>query len=83
MANTTNTFTILAGFLDRFGTEVEGRQLQEPTEEFARKLVQFARGELSERERAQVMSLLSLNPDWIWRLAQEVKALRPEPGVSS
>ena len=83
MVNTTNTFTILASFLDHFGREVEGRELQEPSEEFARKLGQFARGELPERERAEVMSLLSLNPDWIWRLAEEVKALRVDSAAGT
>ena len=76
-----NTFTILSAFLDHFDKEVEGRELQEPTEEFGDKLTQFARGELSESERAEVMRLLSRNPDWIWRLAEKVKALRVEPGT--
>ena len=74
-----STFEILAGFLDRCGKEVEGRALQEPTAELTSKLAQFARGELPEAERTEVMKLLSGNPDWIWRLAKEVKALRVEP----
>jgi hypothetical protein len=78
-----NDFAILAGFLDRYGKEVEGREFQEITEEFARKLGQFARGELPEPERAEVMRQLSHNPDWIWRLAEEVKTLRVESGTSA
>jgi hypothetical protein len=84
MVNRANTFEILSGFLDRFEAEVQGRtSLQEPTEEISRRLQQFARGELLESERVTMIDLLSRNPDWVWRLAQEVKALRPDSGASS
>ena len=73
-----DTFQILAGFLERYGHEVEGRELEEPAEEMKTKLQQLARGQLPERERADLFTLLSRNPPWIARLAQEVKALRTE-----
>ena len=72
------TFEILAGFLERFGAEVEGRELEEPSEETKSKLQQLARGELSEPERVNLFGLLNQHPQWIGRLAQEVKALRTD-----
>jgi len=72
------TFQILAGFLERYGHEVEGRELEEPPEEMKTKLQQLARGQLPEREQADLFTLLSRNPPWVARLAQEVKALRTE-----
>ena len=76
-----NTFQVLAGFLERFSDEVEGRELQEPTAEIQTKLCDFARGELPEAERNKMMGLLSQNPQWIARLAEEVKGLRIDKGV--
>jgi hypothetical protein len=70
------TFQILTGFLERYGNEVEGRELQEPPEEMKIKLQQLARGKLPEREQSDLFALLSRNPPWVARLAQEVKALR-------
>ena len=75
----TNTFQILATFLDRFEDEVEGRELQEPTEEALAKLRDFARGKLRGVEQRELLGLLNQNPQWIGRLAQEVKALRDSP----
>ena len=71
-----NEFEILAGFLARFGDEVEGRELQEPPKDVQAKLRELAHGNLSETERSQLFSLLSQNPQWLGRLAEEVKALR-------
>jgi len=71
-----NTFQILAGFLERFGDEVEGRELPEPPAEIRAKLHAFARGNLPKADQSELMNLLSQNPGWISRLAQEVKALR-------
>ncbi len=71
-----NTFEILAGFLDRFGDEVEGRELQAPSPELEGKLRSFARGALPAAEQPEVMGVLSRNPQWIALLADEVKALR-------
>jgi len=76
----TNTFQILAAFLDRFEDEVEGRELHEPTPELQARLRDFARGKLPGAEQKELMGLLNQNPQWIGRLAQEVKALRGKPG---
>jgi len=75
----TNTFQILATFLDRFEDEVEGRELQEPAEEVQAKLRDFAQGKLRGAEQSELLGLLNRNPQWIGRLAQEVKALRQSP----
>jgi hypothetical protein len=69
-------FSILAGFLERFDEEVEGRALDEPAEDVQRQLMAFAGGTLAEAERAQVIQLLQAHPQWIPWLAQQVKALR-------
>lgn len=70
----TDPFNILAGFLDHFGREVEGRELSEPTQEAKAKLEQLARGTLPDAEQAEVWDLLNQNPEWVHWLAQEVKA---------
>ena len=69
-------FEILAGFLAKFGDEVEGRELQDLPQNVQLKLRALAQGELPETERLQLFSLLKENPAWIRRLADEVKALR-------
>ena len=74
--NMRNTFEILAGFLDRLGDEVEGRELQAPSPELQSKLRSFARGALPASEQPEVLGLLSRNPQWIALLADEVKTLR-------
>ena len=71
-----NEFEILAGFLARFGDEVEGRELQDPPKDVQAKLRELAQGNLPESERSQLFNLLKENPAWIGRLADEVKALR-------
>lgn len=74
------TFQILAKFLERFGDDVEGRQMSEPAEETRTKLRQLANGTLNSEERAQLMGQLSHNPTWVAWLAQEVKSLRDAKG---
>jgi hypothetical protein len=71
-----NEFEILAGFLARFGDEVEGRELQDLPKDVQVKLRELAHGNLPESERSQLFNLLKENPAWIGRLADEVKALR-------
>ena len=78
-----NTFEILAGFLDRFEDEVEGRELQEPPEAVRTKLGAFAKGELPKAEHEELLSMLRQNPGWVARLAAEVKALRADPRAKS
>ena len=75
-----NEFEILAGFLAKFGDEVEGRELQELPKDVQVKLRELAHGNLPESERSRVFDLLKENPAWIGRLADEVKALRAESG---
>jgi len=72
-------FEILAGFLAKFGDEVEGRESQELPQNVQAQLRELARGNLPETERSQLFGLLNSNPQWIGRLADEVKALRTEP----
>jgi hypothetical protein len=71
-----NSFEILAGFLDRFGAEVEGRLLEEPSPEIKLKLRDFARGKLAEAERDELILLLKQNPGWISLLANAAKRTR-------
>lgn len=75
-----NEFEILAGFLAKFGDEVEGRELQDLPKDVQVKLRELAHGNLPESERSRVFDLLKENPAWIGRLADEVKALRAEGG---
>ena len=72
-------FQILAGFLERFGDEVEGRASPLPPGEVQAKLRALARGSLPAAEQSQLISLLSQNPQWVTLLAEEVKALRNRP----
>ena len=75
-----NEFEILAGFLAKFGDEVEGRELQDLPKNVQAQLKDLARGTLAENERSQLFSLLNENPAWIGQLAEEVKALRSTSG---
>ena len=79
----TNSFELLAAFLDRFGDEVEGRELAEPPEDIQIQLRALALGRLPGAERDSLFSLLRRNPEWIAQLADEVKALRSQPGQTS
>ena len=76
------TFQILAGFLERFSDEVEGRQFEEPSEETTIKLRQLACGTLPEPDRAEVFALLNSHTEWISRLAKEVKTLRADTAAN-
>ena len=71
-----NTFEILAGFLERYGVEVEGRGTSPLPAEMENKLRAFARGELSEADQMDLIRRLDERPDWIAFLAGEIKALR-------
>jgi len=72
-----NQFEILVDFLRRCGDEVEGRALTEPSEEVQKQLRALARGEVVAADRRELMLQLSGHPDWVERLALEVRALRP------
>jgi hypothetical protein len=71
-----NTFEILAGFLERFGEEVEGRALSEPGAEVVDQLKLLACGNLPKEKRPSLFELLNQNPEWLALLARELKALR-------
>ena len=71
-----NAFAILAGFLDHCGAEVMGREHQEPSAEIEAKLKQFARGKLAAADHAELLGQLGRHPEWVGRLADEVKGLR-------
>jgi hypothetical protein len=71
-----NTFEILARFLRRSEGEVEGRELQEPTDETKAKLQRLARGTLPEPEQPVLFAELNRHPEWVNWLAREIKTLR-------
>jgi hypothetical protein len=71
-----NNFEILAKFLEKFGDEVEGRELAELTPDVKAKLREFARGNLAAAEQGELVERLSQNPAWVSQLAAEVKSLR-------
>ena len=71
-----NSFKILAGFLDRTEPEVQGRSMEDPPTSVQGKLRQFARGELPEAEHKDLFKHLQRNRHWIPLLADEVKSLR-------
>jgi len=71
-----NAFQILAGFLERYEGEVEGRAVSEPPPEAQQQLRSLARGDLPEAEQADLFSALYQNPEWIGWLAREIKARR-------
>ena len=71
-----NTFEILAGFLTRYGDEVEGRESADLPPEVSAQLRCFARGQLPAAEQAKLIQQLNEHPDWVVALAAEAKALR-------
>jgi hypothetical protein len=71
-----NTFEILAGFLDRYECEVEGRAVTEPPAETQEDLRLLASGALAKEKLPELMAALNENRDWVAWLAQEVKAQR-------
>jgi len=77
-----NAFQILTGFLNRYDEDVEGRELQVPGPDIEAKFQQFARGNLPKPERAGFLELLGQHPEWLGRLAIEVKSLRSLPDAA-
>jgi hypothetical protein len=71
-----NSFTVLSKFLERYGDDVEGRSMEEPSADVQVKLKSFAAGRLSEAERNDVIALLQANPHWVPLLAREAKSLQ-------
>ena len=75
-----NTFQLLAGFLERYEDEVEGRELPELTPEVESRLREFARGNLRGADQTAVLDMLKHNPQLIARVAEEAKKLRTDAG---
>ncbi len=73
-----NELQILTAFLERFGTEVEGRQALERDPNAREKLAKLAQGKLAPAERAELLQALSREPELIARLAEEIKARRKD-----
>ena len=78
-----NQFEILAKFLEKYGDEVEGREFAELTPDVKAKLQQFAQGKLPAGEQNSLIEHLSQNPEWVARLAADVKSLRSETGKNT
>jgi hypothetical protein len=76
-------FTTLFSFLERFGPEVEGRELAQPDAELAAKLIRFARGECDATERSEACEILRVNPTWLRWLADQVRLSRPEMNAAT
>ena len=74
-----NTFEILAGFLEHFDHEVQGREHAPVSDNVRIKLREFAAGKLPPHEQDDLVQALNRNPDWVASLAAEVKALRASP----
>lgn len=72
-----NWYQILAGFLERYGHEVEGRSQEPLPPEVREKLRLFAVGTLAQAEQQRLTELLRQHPNWVGVLAGEIKALRP------
>ena len=72
-----NELKTLLEFLDRFSAEVEGRSLEQPPDEVKSKLRDFARGQLTEPQRGELIGQLKEHPDWMALLANEARSLRP------
>jgi hypothetical protein len=78
-----NNFEILSGFLERFDHEVQGREQSEAPPEIQSQLRELAQGQLPQSQCAELLDLLSRNPAWIARLAEEIKAVRPAAPAKS
>jgi hypothetical protein len=78
-----NPFEILTRFLERYGDDVQGRELEEMPAELKSKLCDFARGGLPAAERGEIARLLKDNPRWVGVLAQEIRAARQSLNDSS
>ena len=68
-----DTFKILAGFLEKYSDDVEGRSLDEAPAEVRKQLLDFACGRLNAGDRAKVSQLLKEHPQWVTLLAQEAR----------
>lgn len=69
-----NPFEILAGFLAKHGSEVEGRSIEEPPTEVKAQLRDFVHGRLPEAEQALLFQRLKDTPEWIGALAEAARA---------
>ncbi len=72
------SFAVLAHFLDRTESEVEGRALEAPPEALRARLRDFARGKLPSVEQPELIAQLNQHRHWLALLGDEVKALRSD-----
>jgi hypothetical protein len=72
-----DTFKILADFLEKYGDDVEGRSAAKAPDEVRRQLQDFAAGHLRPDERARISQLLKENPQWVGLLAEAVRTAGP------
>ncbi len=73
-----NAFQVLSDFLERFGPDVQAHSLEGIPAELRRRLLEFAQGSLSDQGRADLAELLKEQPQWVERLAAEIKSRRPK-----
>lgn len=71
-------FTALFEFIERFGSEVNGRNIARPTDEHAERFERFVQGKASAEEREQLCELLKDNPVWLRWLATRIKESNAE-----
>jgi hypothetical protein len=69
-------FEIIAKFLARSGTEVEGRGMDVPDAAILELFQKFASGNATAEERAELVRLVNSHPNWIAALAEEIKHRR-------
>lgn len=78
-----NDFKTLVDFLERFGPEVSGRELEGPPTDAVAKLQRFAAGACEAEERTEVCEMLRRHPAWLRWLADRVKLARETNGAAS
>jgi hypothetical protein len=78
-----NTFAILARFLEKYADEAEGHALDAMPPEVRQQLQAFAAGRMPPPERAQLSQLLKENPQWVELLAQAARQRSAPPGAAT
>jgi hypothetical protein len=76
-----NDFEIITKFLARYGAAVEGRGGDMPDRDALMLFRKFASGKATPEERADVVELVDLRPNWIAALADEIKQHRERTTV--
>jgi hypothetical protein len=71
-----NDFETITRFLNRYGDDVEGRELDEIPAQLKPKFRDFALGTLKESDRKELAMMLKEHPHWVTFLAEEARAAR-------